>query len=48
MVITQVNRQSVRSVADFQAAVQRASPEKGVLLLVKTAEGSRFVVIRQQ
>ncbi|MEX2027022.1 MAG: Do family serine endopeptidase, partial [Pirellulaceae bacterium] len=48
MVITQVNRRSVRSVAEFQAAVERASPEKGVLLLVKTAEGSRFVVIRQQ
>ncbi|HUE73061.1 MAG TPA: Do family serine endopeptidase [Pirellulaceae bacterium] len=47
MVITQVNRQAVGSVAEFQAAVKRASLEKGVLLLVKTAEGSRFVVIRQ-
>ena len=48
MVITQVNRRSVQSVADFEAAVQRASLEKGLLLLVKTSEGSRFVVIRQE
>ena len=46
MVITRVGRREVRSVEDFQAAVEAASLDKGVLLLVKSAEGSRFVVVR--
>jgi serine protease Do len=47
MAITPVGRQKVRNVAEFQAAMKDVSLEKGVLLLVRTAQGSRFVVIRQ-
>lgn len=48
MVITQVGRKAVKSVADFEAEVKNASPEKGLLLLVKTPEGSRFVVLKSE
>jgi serine protease Do len=44
MVITQVNRQPVRSVDDLRTAV-KADDGKDLLLLVKSAQGSRFVVI---
>ena len=47
MVIVQVGRKPVRSVADFQAAMKDVSLEDGVLLLVRTDAGSRFVVIRE-
>jgi serine protease Do len=48
MVITQVGRQPVSSVAEYEAAIKSASPEKGLLLLVKTAEGSRLVVLKSE
>jgi serine protease Do len=46
MVITEVNRQAVNNVGDFRKALDASPLNKGVLLLVRTAEGSRFVVIR--
>ena len=46
MVITQANRQPVESVAALQAAVKASSPEKGLLLLVHSGEGSQFVVLK--
>jgi serine protease Do len=45
-VITQVGRKTVKSVAEFEAEVKNVSPEKGVLLLVRSAEGTRFVVVK--
>jgi serine protease Do len=45
-VITQVSRKPVKSVAEFEAEIKNASPEKGLLLLVRSAEGSRFVVVK--
>ncbi|MGA2253808.1 MAG: Do family serine endopeptidase [Thermoguttaceae bacterium] len=45
VVITEANRQPVKSVADFRKALGAKSLEKGVLLLIRSAEGSRFVVI---
>ena len=47
MVITEANRQPVKTVDDFRKALDAKSLEKGVLLLVRTAEGSRFVVIAE-
>jgi hypothetical protein len=38
----------VQSVADYEAAVRGASVEKGVLLLVRSGEGSRFVVLKKE
>jgi len=46
MVITEVNRQPVKTVADFRKALDAKPLDKGVLLLVRSTEGSRFVVIR--
>lgn len=44
MVITQVNRQDVQSVADFQMLVGNDENET-ILLLVRTESGSRFVIV---
>ena len=46
MVVTEVNRQAVNTSDDFQKALTAKPLDQGVLLLVRTAEGSRFVVIR--
>jgi serine protease Do len=46
MVITEANRQPVKSVEDLRKALGTSTLEKGVLLLVRSAEGSRFVVIQ--
>jgi len=48
LVITQVNRKTVKTVADFENEVKNASPEKGLLFLVRSAEGSRLVVVKGQ
>jgi serine protease Do len=48
MVITQVGRRSVKNVADFEAELKNASLDKGVLLLVRSGEGSRFVVLKNE
>ena len=48
MVIVQVNRKPVTNVEEFEEAFKAKSLEEGVLLLVKTQEGSRFVVLRDE
>jgi serine protease Do len=48
MVISQVGRQHIKTPADFEAATKGADLKKGVLLLVRTAEGSRFVVVKAE
>jgi serine protease Do len=45
MIIVQANRKLIKSVKDFKDAVAEKSPE-GIQLLVRTAQGTRFVVIR--
>jgi serine protease Do len=45
MVISQVNRKPVTSVDEFKAAVQGKKSGESILLLVRTAQGSRFVVL---
>jgi len=47
-VITQVSRKPVKSVADFEAEAKNASLDKGVLVLLRTAEGSHFVVLKSE
>jgi serine protease Do len=46
MVIVRVGQKPVKSVAEFQAAMEKQSLAKGVMLLVRTGQGTRFVVIR--
>lgn len=46
MVITHVNRQPVSSVEEFVEATRDADDADGTLLLVRTENGSRFVVLR--
>jgi hypothetical protein len=42
-----VGDQRVKSTAEFQEALHKASLEKGILLLVRTSKGANFVVIRK-
>jgi serine protease Do len=46
MVIVRVGQTPVKSVDEFRAAMEKQSLAKGVMLLVRTAQGTRFVVIR--
>lgn len=46
MVITEVNRKAVKSAEDFQKILDEKALAKGVLLLVRTPSGSRYVVLR--
>ena len=48
MVITEVNRKPVKSVDDFRKAVNERTIAKGLLLLVETSNGSRYVVLRAE
>ncbi|MCX7915593.1 MAG: DegQ family serine endoprotease [Verrucomicrobiae bacterium] len=45
-VVTEVDRRPVRTVEEFSTALQRARAKSSVLLLVRSREGSRFVVLR--
>lgn len=47
MVIVQVNRQPVATVDEFVSAMHDVDADNGVLLLVRTESGSRFVVLKQ-
>jgi len=47
MVIERIGQKDVRSVAALEAAVKDASLAKGLLVLVRTSEGSRFVVVKE-
>ena len=48
MLIMRVGTRDVKSVADFKDAVKGVSLDKGVLLLVRTEGGNRFVVLKHQ
>lgn len=48
MVISQVGRAAVKTAAEFEAATKSADLKKGVLLLVRTVNGSRFLVLRSE
>jgi serine protease Do len=45
MVITEVDRISIKSIEEFRTAMEQRSSDEGTLLLVRTSEGSRFVVL---
>jgi serine protease Do len=47
MLVLKVGKQEVASAADFDAAVKKQSLEDGILLLVRTKAGNRFVVLQQ-
>jgi serine protease Do len=46
MVISRVGQTDVANVEGFRSAVTKANLKDGVLLLVRTAEGSRFLVLK--
>jgi serine protease Do len=46
MVIAQVGQKPVKSVDGFRAAMEKQSLRNGVMLLIHSSEGARFIVIR--
>jgi serine protease Do len=46
MVISRVGQTDVTNVDSFRSAVAKSNLKSGVMLLVKTAEGSRFLVLK--
>ncbi len=46
MVITQANRQPVKSPADLRKAIEAKPLSEGLLLMVRTEEGNRLVMLR--
>ena len=46
MAVVQVGRQTIKSVTEFETAAKNASLDKGVLVLVRTSEGSQFKVLK--
>ena len=48
MLILRISNKIVKSVDEFKAAMKTQSLEKGVLLLIRTESGNRFVVLRQE
>jgi serine protease Do len=47
MLIMKVGKKEIKSVADFEAAIKKESTKDGVLLLVRTKAGNRFVVLQE-
>ena len=45
-VILQVNRKPVKSIEDFRAAIEEQPLDQGVLLLVRSGQTTRFVVLK--
>ena len=45
LVITQADRQTIKTTEDLQKVLEKRPLDKGILLLVRSVEGSRFVVI---
>lgn len=48
MMIMKVGKTPVKNAAEFQAAVKKESLKDGILLLVRTKAGNRFVVLQQE
>jgi serine protease Do len=46
MIILRVGQKTIHSVAEFKAAMKDESLEKGVLLLVRTQNGNRFLLLK--
>lgn len=47
-VILKISNRRIQSVADFNKGLADADPEKGLFLFIKSGNGTRFAVIRQQ
>jgi hypothetical protein len=46
MVITRVGQKKVAGVEEFRTAMKDVDLNEGLLLLVQTSDGSRFVVLK--
>ncbi|MGK5094356.1 DegQ family serine endoprotease [Deltaproteobacteria bacterium TL4] len=48
MLVQEVNRQSVQSEVDYHRALKSADLKEGVLMLVQTQQGSKYVILKQE
>jgi S1-C subfamily serine protease len=47
MLVTRIDKKSVKSAEDFKDQIAKASLEKGVLLQVYTPQGSSYVLLKK-
>jgi serine protease Do len=47
MLIRSINKTPVKNVEQFADVVKKASPQEGLLLLVRTANGNRYIVLQK-
>ena len=47
MLIRSVNKMPLKNVEQFAESMKKVSPNEGVLLLVRTANGNRYVVLQK-
>jgi len=48
MVIQEINRQPIKSIAEFNQLMEDSSLEKGILLLIVSEGNARYVNLKQQ
>ena len=46
--IQEINQETIEDVQSFQDSIEKANLEEGVLLLVTTAQGSRYLVLKSE
>ncbi len=46
MIVQEVERQAIVNLSIFKELVSEMDPEKGILLLIKTANGSRYIFLQ--
>ena len=44
--IQEINQEKIEDAQSFQEAIEKADPEEGILLLVTTPDGSRYLVLK--
>ena len=46
MIVQEVERQAIVNLSRFKELISEMDPEKGILLLIKTANGSRYIFLQ--
>jgi hypothetical protein len=47
MIVQEVERQEIVSLSIFKELVSEMDPEKGILLLITTVNGSRYIFLQE-
>ncbi|MED5515404.1 MAG: PDZ domain-containing protein, partial [SAR324 cluster bacterium] len=47
MIVQEVERQAIVNLSKFKELISEINPEKGILLLITTANGSRYIFLQK-